>query len=211
MTTILCYGDSNTYGYNPVNGLRYPKDIRWTGVLQKLLGEDYAVIEEGCNGRTTVFEDIAEPWKAGLGYLRPCLNTHKPIDFVIMMLGSNDLKRMFHASAKEIADGAEQLVSIIKEFTKEKQGFMPKVILVSPPEIGADIATSEFARSFDEDAIERSKELPVFYEKIAKKYDCIFFNAAKVIESSKVDSLHLMPEAHKKLAEELYKCIMENE
>ena len=104
---------------------------------------------------------------------------------------------MLHASAKEIADGAEQLVSIIKEFTKEKQGFMPKVILVSPPEIGADIATSEFARSFDEDAIERSKELPVFYEKIAKKYDCIFFNAAKVIESSKVDSLHLMPEAHK--------------
>ena len=120
MTTILCYGDSNTYGYNPVNGLRYPKDVRWTGVLQKLLGEQYAVIEEGCNGRTTVFEDIAEPWKAGLGYLKPCLNTHKPIDFVIMMLGSNDLKRMFHASAKEIADGAEQLVSIIKEFTKEK-------------------------------------------------------------------------------------------
>ena len=177
MTTILCYGDSNTYGYNPVNGLRYPKDVRWTGVLQKLLGEQYAVIEEGCNGRTTVFEDIAEPWKAG----------------------------------KEIADGAEQLVSIIKECTKEKQVFMPKLMLVSPPEIGADIATSEFARSFDEDAIERSKELPVFYEKIAKKYDCIFFNAAKVIESSKVDSLHLMPEAHKKLAEELYKCIMENE
>ena len=104
MTTILCYGDSNTYGYNPVNGLRYPKDVRWTGVLQKLLGEQYAVIEEGCNGRTTVFEDIAEPWKAGLGYLKPCLNTHKPIDFVIMMLGSNDLKRMFHATAKEIAD-----------------------------------------------------------------------------------------------------------
>ena len=70
MTTILCYGDSNTYGYNPVNGLRYPKDVRWTGVLQKLLGEQYAVIEEGCNGRTTVFEDIAEPWKAGLGYLK---------------------------------------------------------------------------------------------------------------------------------------------
>ena len=86
MTTILCYGDSNTYGYNPVNGLRYPKDVRWTGVLQKLLGEQYAVIEEGCNGRTTVFEDIAEPWKAGLGYLKPCLNTHKPIDFVIRML-----------------------------------------------------------------------------------------------------------------------------
>lgn len=84
MTTILCYGDSNTYGYNPVNGLRYPKDVRWTGVLQKLLGEQYAVIEEGCNGRTTVFEDIAEPWKEGLGYLKPCLNTHKPIDLSLI-------------------------------------------------------------------------------------------------------------------------------
>ena len=76
MTTILCYGDSNTYGYNPVNGLRYPKGVRWTGVLQKMLGEEYEVIEEGCNGRTTVFEDAKEPWKAGLGYLRPC---HKGI------------------------------------------------------------------------------------------------------------------------------------
>ncbi len=207
MITVLCYGDSNTYGYNPVNGLRYPKDVRWPGVLQKLLGDGYAVIEEGCNGRTTVFEDVEEPWKAGVGYLRPCLNTHKPIDFVIMMLGSNDLKRMFHASAQEIADGAEALVKIIKQFTKEKQGFVPKVILVSPPEIGKDIAASEFARSFDEDAIIRSKKLPTLYEKIAKKYECIFFDAAKVVEASEVDSLHLMPEAHKKLAEAFYNCI----
>ena len=188
MTTILCYGDSNTYGYNPVNGLRYPKGVRWTGVLQKMLGEEYEVIEEGCNGRTTVFEDAKEP----------------PIDFVIMMLGSNDLKRMFHASAQEIADGAEELVKVIKEFTKEKQGYIPKVVLVSPPEIGKDIANSEFARSFDEDAIIRSRELSVLYERIAKKYGCIFFDAAKVVESSRVDSLHLMPEAHKKLAEAFY-------
>ena len=207
MITVLCYGDSNTYGYNPVNGLRYPKDVRWPGVLQKLLGDGYAVIEEGCNGRTTVFEDVEEPWKAGVGYLRPCLNTHKPIDFVIMMLGSNDLKRMFHASAQEIADGAEALVKIIKQFTKEKQGFVPKVILVSPPEIGKDIANSEFARSFDEDAIIRSRELSVLYERIAKKYGCIFFDAAKVVEASEVDSLHLMPEAHKKLAEAFYNYI----
>ena len=207
MITVLCEGDSNTYGYNPVNGLRYPKDVRWPGVLQKLLGDGYAVIEEGCNGRTTVFEDVEEPWKAGVGYLRPCLNTHKPIDFVIMMLGSNDLKRMFHASAQEIADGAEALVKIIKQFTKEKQGFVPKVILVSPPEIGKDIAASEFARSFDEDAIIRSKKLPTLYEKIAKKYEGIFFDAAKVVEASEVDSLHLMPEAHKKLAEAFYNCI----
>ena len=76
MTTILCYGDSNTYGYNPVNGLRYPKDVRWTGVLQKLLGEQYAVIEEGCNGRTTVFEGSAEPWKEAVSYTHLTLPTN---------------------------------------------------------------------------------------------------------------------------------------
>ena len=99
---------------------------------------------------------------------------------------------------------AEELVKVIKEFTKEKQGYIPKVVLVSPPEIGKDIANSEFARSFDEDAIIRSRELSVLYERIAKKYGCIFFDAAKVVESSRVDSLHLMPEAHKKLAEAFY-------
>ncbi|MFQ9749053.1 MAG: GDSL-type esterase/lipase family protein [Anaerobutyricum soehngenii] len=175
MTTILCYGDSNTYGYNPVNGLRYPKDVRWTGVLQKMLGEEYEVIEEGCNGRTTVFEGNAkEPWKAGLGYLRPCLNTHKPIDFVIMMLGSNDLKRMFHASAQEIADGAEELVKVIKEFTKEKQGYHA--------ESNSGVPAGDWGRYCELQSLHghlmrmqliRSKELSVFYERIAKKYGCI--------------------------------------
>ena len=98
MKTILCYGDSNTYGYNPSNGFRYPENVRWTGRLQSALGEGYKIIEEGCNGRTTIFDDPLEGWKNGLGYLRPCLNSHKPVDIVIMMLGSNDLKETFHAS-----------------------------------------------------------------------------------------------------------------
>ena len=132
MISVLCYGDSNTYGYNPANGLRYPENVRWTGILQELLGEGYRVIEEGCNGRTTIFDDPAEGWKNGLMYLKPCLNTHKPVDFVIMMLGSNDLKEVFCAKPKEIAEGAAVLVKVIKEFTEEKQGFVPKIILVSP-------------------------------------------------------------------------------
>ena len=137
--TILCYGDSNTYGYNPLNGLRYAKGIRWTGCLQEMLGEEYSIIEEGCNGRTTVFDDPLEGWKNGLDYLRPCLNSHKPIDIVILMLGSNDLKTTFGATAKEIADGVEILVDVIKTFSMEKQGFEPVIILLSPPEIGDGI------------------------------------------------------------------------
>ena len=207
MKTILCYGDSNTYGYDPSNGLRYPQDVRWTGRLQALLGKEYRVIEEGCNGRTTVFDDPLEGWKNGLSYLRPCLNSHKPVDIIILMLGSNDLKESFHASAEQIADGAATLVKVIQDFTSEKQGFVPQIILVSPPEIGEKICSSPFYGAFLENAIERSREFPEWYRKVAEEYGCVFFNAAEHVKASPVDSLHLSPKAHGKLAEELRKII----
>ena len=203
MKTVLCYGDSNTYGYNPSNGLRYPEDIRWTGRLKALLGDEYRVIEEGCNGRTTIFDDPLEGWKNGLDYLRPCLNSHKPVDIVILMLGSNDLKEIFCASPEQIAEGVKMLVRVIQDFTKEKQGFEPQIILVSPPEIGEGIRHSAFYGSFHENAVSRSREFPQWYRKVAKEHHCIFFNAAEHIQPSKEDSLHLSPEAHVRLAEEL--------
>ncbi|MBQ7677434.1 MAG: SGNH/GDSL hydrolase family protein [Lachnospiraceae bacterium] len=208
MKTILCYGDSNTYGYNPSNGMRYPKSIRWTGRLQEMLGEDYVVIEEGCNGRTTVFDDIFEPWKSGLPYLKPCLNTHKPVDIVILMLGSNDLKEAFGASAAQIAEGAGQLVDVILDFTKEKQGFVPEIILVSPPEIGEGIVNSPFFGHFQTDAIDRSREFPKYYGKIAGDKGCIFVNAAERVKASVEDSLHLSPEGHAALAGMLYEAVI---
>ncbi len=204
---ILCYGDSNTYGHIPIDCGRYDKNTRWTGVLANLLGDNYNVIEEGCNGRTTVFDDPDEPWKNGLPYLRPCLNSHKPVHMVILMLGSNDLKTTFHASAKDIADGVEKLVCEIRDFTSYKQGFIPKIILMSPPVIGEDICESPFNTAFDETAIERSKELPVWYEKVADKYGCIYVRTSDFIESSTEDSLHLTKDAHNKLANLLYDII----
>ncbi len=210
MKTIVCFGDSNTYGHNPLDGTRYPKDIRWTGRLQQLLGEEYAVIEEGCNGRTTVFDD-PEGWKKGLGYLKPCLNSHKPVDIVIMMLGSNDLKTIFHANAIQIALGAERLVQEIYDFADAKQEFRPKVVLVSPPEVGPDICHSPFGYAFDETAVSRSKEFPRYYREVARRNNCIFLNAAEYVKPSDEDSLHLMPEEHKKLAEGLYRLLCDIE
>lgn len=207
MKTILCYGDSNTYGFNPLNGMRYPEDIRWTGRLRTLLGEGYQVIEEGCNGRTTMLDDPEEKWKNGLSYLRPCLNSHKPLDMVILMLGTNDLKEKFHASAQEIAGGAAALVDVIRQFTLEKQGFEAQIVLVSPPEIGEGICASAFSGIFLKSAIGRSKEFPEQYGKVAREHGCIFFNAAEHIQPSLVDSLHLSPQAHAKLAEELCKVV----
>nr|MBQ8253133.1 SGNH/GDSL hydrolase family protein [Lachnospiraceae bacterium] len=203
MKTILCYGDSNTYGFDPVTGLRYPKAIRWTGRLQMILGEEYVVIEEGCNGRTTVFEDPAEGWKRGLDYLKPCLNTHKPVDVVILMLGTNDLKEVFGASAQMVAGGAETLVETILEFTEEKQGFVPRVILVSPPLIGEGVCDSAFSHSFGMRAVKESQKLAKYYREVAERKECVFFDAAEFIEASKEDAVHLSPEGHKVLAEKL--------
>lgn len=209
MKTVLCYGDSNTYGYDPRTGLRYPASIRWTCRLAALLGPDYHVIEEGCNGRTTVFDDPIEGWKNGLGYLKPCLNSHKPVDIVLMMLGSNDLKETFHASPAQIAEGAGVLVETIQTFTKEKQGFDPKIVLICPPEIGEGITDSPFYGSFYANAIGRSRQLPALYKSVAERFGCIFVNAAAHIRPSAEDSLHLDPQDHAKLAEVLAETVIQ--
>ena len=207
--SVLCYGDSNTYGYDPKSGGRYPGNVRWTGILKNLLGPGYRIIEEGCNGRTTVITDPEEPWKNGESYLRACLNTHKPVDIVILMLGSNDLKKAYNASPKDIAAGAGKLVSIIKEFCGRKQSFIPQIILVSPPHIGEGIESSAFSHSFAYDAVERSKGLAPEYERTAKELGCIFLDAAAVAEASEEDSLHLSAESHRALAAALSRKIAE--
>ena len=120
MKTILCYGDSNTWGYDPANQTRYPRDVRWPGVLRNGLGDGYIVIEEGLNGRTTVWDDPIELDKNGATYLRPCIQTHKPLDFVIIMLGTNDLKTRFSLPAYDIASGAGVLVDIVDIDTRIK-------------------------------------------------------------------------------------------
>lgn len=203
---ILCFGDSNTYGYDPRTTKRYPKGVRWTSILQENLGENFEVIEEGCNGRTTVFEEPGAPWKAGKASIQVVLNTHKPVDLVVLMLGSNDLKNIYSAETATIAAGAEFLVQMIQAFTKEKQDKEAKILLVSPPVIGDGIEdTSVFSTkrggNFDTSAIVRSRQFHSYYRNIADRYGCLFVDAAAHIKSSDADSLHLDPEAHQILGQ----------
>lgn len=108
---ILCFGDSNTYGYIPGgNGRRYGPDVRWTGLLSAWLKPECLIIEEGLPGRTTVFEDPILPGRKGSDYFYPCLWSHAPLDMLLLMLGTNDCKMRFGASAKNIASGMEALV-----------------------------------------------------------------------------------------------------
>ncbi len=125
---VLCYGDSNTYGSIPGGGDRFPRDMRWPGVLAAQLGDDWHVIEEGLGGRTTVFDDPILPDRNGRTYLRPCLLSHQPLDLVVIFLGTNDLKARFAASAADIAGGVAVLTEIALAVA-------PKVLVLGLPEL----------------------------------------------------------------------------
>ena len=107
---ILCFGDSNTYGYKPDGTGRFDTDTRWTSLLQKKLGADHRVIEEGLCGRTTVFQDDLREGRRGLDLIGVTMEMHNPIDLLIVMLGTNDCKARYNASAGTIAKGLAQVI-----------------------------------------------------------------------------------------------------
>jgi lysophospholipase L1-like esterase len=185
MKTILCYGDSNTWGYSPSTQDRYSRDERWGGVLRNALGEGYLVIEEGLGGRTTVWDDPVEGiHKNGQTYLLPCLESHQPIDLVVILLGTNDLKRRFSAGAFDIAQGAGVLVRVVQKSETGPDGKAPKVLLLAPPPV-ADLAGTDFVEMF-KGAEEKSKHFSREFRRMAEELGCEFLDAAEVIVSSKL-------------------------
>ena len=201
MKHILCYGDSNTHGYIPGGG-RYD-DTRYTGILAKLLGSDYRIIEEGLNSRTSSFDDPFEPYKNGMDCLVPCLDSHKPLDLTILMLGSNDMKVYFSPSVEKIAGSLAKVCQTILMVSEAP------VLLVSPIYLGDNMADSDFAASFPPSSIAISHELGGALEEVAKQLDIPFLDAAKVTLPSKEDSLHLTKEGHLALAKALAKKVKE--
>ena len=209
MKSVVCFGDSNTYGYNPADGDRFPESVRWTCLLQELLGDGYKVIEEGLNGRTTVFEDPCDDWKKGIDYIKGILCTHRPVDYLVIMLGTNDMKTVFNASAEEISAGLNEIVQRSEKVMDLKQGYVPKILIVSPPEISPDILSGPFAGSFNEAAVEKSRHLSEYYKKVADKHGCGFVDAKLHIRPSAEDGLHLDAQGHKGLAALIAKSIKE--
>lgn len=199
MRHILCFGDSNTWGYNPSTHERYHYEERWPGVMQERLGMRYRIIEEGLNGRTTVWQDPIEGYKSGKEYLVPCLDTHKPLDLVIIMLGTNDMKKRFSLSAFDIAAGASVLVDLVAKSGCGSQGKAPQVLLVAPIAI-EDLRNSWLGEMFGyEQATATSKQLSAHFSRIAEISGCHFLDASLVTEPSPIDALHLDSEGHRKL------------
>jgi lysophospholipase L1-like esterase len=192
MPSILCYGDSNTWGYEPGTGRRYDSAIRWTGVLAAELGPSFHVIEEGLNGRTTVFTDPLAEFRNGKHFLTPCLESHKPLDIVAVMLGTNDLKCKFSATAYDIARGAATLVDLIQRSRTGPGDSSPDVLLIAPPPLAR---LTDLAEMFEGGAAKALK-LARYYQGVAAEFGCTFLDAASVAQSSDIDGIHLDPAAH---------------
>lgn len=204
MKTILCYGDSNTYGYNPETGFRYPYEQRWTSILQKNLGDSAIVIPEGLNGRTTCFEDQIRPGRNGAVYLDPCLHTHGPIDLVVLMLGTNDMKIRFQATPTDIGKGIDRLIKMILSITPQKRedGTPSKILLMSPPYLGENLCDIPSGEEMGyQRGIEYSRRLALIYEEWARFHQIDFLDAAKCAKVSELDACHLTVQSHKTLGE----------
>ena len=201
MKNILCFGDSNTFASHPLGG-RHPYDVRWTGRLQALLGAEYRVIEEGLGGRTTVFEDQISPGRNGRTALPMAIGTHNPLDLIIVMLGTNDLKEQYHVTTWDLARAMEQLMHIIDAYEYAPHYQKPQVLLVSPIEVGEDIENSPFG-CFTRAAIAPSKEFAKIYAPVAERYGAHFFDAASVARPSAEDQLHMDESSHRALADAL--------
>ena len=199
---IMCFGDSNTWGANPSDGSRYPEDVRWTGVLQQTLGNDYQVIEEGYNGRTSIFDDVLEGRLGGIKYFAPCCDTQSPLDLIVLMLGTNDLKARFGLTPRTIAFGLNRYKDAL-EITP-MYGNKPQVLLVSPILIDPAYKNHAlFHDMFGEDATEKSMKLAEAYKEIADANGWEFFNAAEHATASMVDGVHMEPDNHRSLGEAL--------
>ena len=194
---ILCYGDSNTFGYIPGRGGRYNKHTRWPGRLQELLGSEYQILEEGLCGRTTAFDDMTDPGRNGLDRIRDAVEQNRPLDLLILMLGSNDCKVQFRASAKEITKGLERLL----EKAGDGGALDFRVLLIAPAAMTERVMHSGFGAEFDQRSVDVSKELAKEYEALAERCGCDFLDGTKVTQVSGTDGLHLDAEGHRRLAE----------
>ena len=205
--TVLCYGDSNTFGAATVERPdgRYGPEERWPGVMRAALGPDWLVIEEGLGGRTTVSDDPVEGhWRNGATYLFPCLHTHKPLDVVLVMLGTNDLKARFNKSAWEIAQGVGVLVKAIQAAGVGRNGGVPEIVVIAPAPI---LKKLPFHADMFAGAYEKSQACAKAYKAMAEENGVRFFEAGKVIKSSKFDGFHLDPESHAALGKALAKVV----
>ncbi|MCI9443556.1 MAG: lipolytic enzyme, G-D-S-L [Oscillospiraceae bacterium] len=204
---IVCIGDSNTHGYcaDPSDcadgGIRFNEDERWTCLLQKALGPEYLVSEEGLSGRTTVFPDPLHESMDALGVLYALLKSHEFVDLLVIMLGTNDTKERLGANAACIGIGMEQLVR--KARSVDCWGPRePGILIVCPPPILPEMELAECGAPMGRGCVEKSRELPGYFRRAAELTGSYFLDAAGC-EFNRLDGMHLTRQGHRQLAQRL--------
>ncbi len=203
MKQILAFGDSNTWGLIPGSTPyeRYPWGVRWTSLLQKKFS-DARVIEEGLCGRTTVFEDDLRPGRKGVDSLQIMLESHYPVDYAIIMLGTNDCKSYYNVSARTIGKGIEKCLDVLERYLEPEN-----ILLVSPMALGEDVWHEEKDPEFSKESVNVSIKLKEIYKAIADKHGVNFLAASDVVNASPVDDEHMDAEGHRKFADAVYNKI----
>lgn len=207
--TVLCFGDSNTHGTRAMRHVgdrrRFGKSVRWTGVMAANLPSDFNIIEEGLPGRTTVFDDPIEgAHKNGMRTLRAVLESHREVDLVIIMLGTNDLKHRFSVTASDIATGAEKLIIEVRNALVGRDGSASQMLLVSPvPVEEVGILADMFLGG-----AEKSKALGAKMAAVAERQEIGFLDLADVAQVDLVDGIHLDEKAHEAIGQAMAKSVM---
>ena len=208
MKRVLVFGDSLSWGFIPGTlGKRYGPDIRWPRVLQTLLADEYEVIEETLNGRTTVLDDPYRLGRNGLDLLQPLLESHAPLDLVVIMLGSNDLLHHRDLTAFDVARGMNLLIDVVQRYVGECQVRPSEVLIMAPPcgeSLSADMAPG------CKGELSKFADVAPALEALAKQKGCHYFDVTRVVEQKEVsDGIHLNEDANKRLAGEFSKTIKE--
>lgn len=199
---ILAFGDSNTWGWNPSNDLKGPParwddEVRWTGVLERELGGEFDVINEGLNARTTVWEDPIEEYRCGKDHLPAVMDTAAPFELMIIMLGTNDLKIRFGLPPRDVAEGAGVLLERALVRKGDFVNQQPKILLICPPRLGP-VSSTVMGPCFG-GSEEKSAQMAPFFEIVAQRYGVDYLNADEIVRSSLLDGLHLDADQHEKL------------
>ena len=205
---IVCLGDSNTHGYcaDPKDcedgGDRFSENERWTCLLQKALGDEYLVLEEGLSGRTSVFTDPLHESLDAVSAAYSILMTHEPVDLLVIMLGTNDTKERLGANAACIGIGMERLVMKAKSVPAWRNG-KPNILLIAPPHIGEGLYLRPEGEAMGAGCPEKSRGVARHFAAVAERQGCAFLDAEGLAEFNRIDCMHLTRKGHRQLAEAL--------
>lgn len=196
MKKVLCYGDSNTFGYNTINASRFDENTRWTALLQKNLGAEYEVINEGMCDRTGFVDNDKGSMFSAQRHFPELISETPNIDILILAVGTNDLQFKYNITFSQIESGLEKLIVTAKNKVN-------KIIIVPPVVLSENVLDGSFNFQFDETSISKSKEAGKIYGKLARMYNCEVFDINDFVKPSQADGLHYDENGHKIIADKL--------